>query len=232
MAKETARGTAEARSPVGGTVRGLCFDKEKRASVASLGGFGRVWPSRRALRRETNSKRVRMESNAAQRRTFPLLGFLPNRISRKPFGPSFLGEPMPGTPVKLSGTAPATTCAGERDGELRKKINAHLPRATLDPYPPCEKRLMVPVGFAARTLPRRIPRALTTPVCSPNVPDTEPARPRTAAVREGTTADLHTTTGVHVFFVADARAETAFPASDAPMCAQRAAMVQPFRREG
>ena len=141
---------------------------------------------------------------------------------------------MPGTPVKLSGTAPVTTCAGEGDGEVsfRRKSNAHLPRATLDPYPPCEKRLMVPVGFAARTLPRRIPRALTTPVCSPNVPDTEPARPRTAAARVGATADLHTTTGVHVFFVADARAETAFPASDAPMCAQRAAMVQPFRREG
>ena len=70
--------------------------------------------------------------------------------------------------------------------------------ATLDPYPPCEKRLLVPVGFAARTLPRRIPRALTAPVCSPNVPDTEPARPRTAGrpARVGATADLHTTTGV------------------------------------
>ena len=113
-----------------------------------------------------------------------------------------------------------------------RKSNAHLPRATLDPYPPCEKRLLVPVGFAARTLPRRIPRALTAPVCSPNVPAIEPTRPRAAATREGTIADLHTTTDVHVFFVADARVETAIPASEAPMCAQRAAMVQPFRREG
>lgn len=141
---------------------------------------------------------------------------------------------MPGTPVKLSGTAPVTTCAGEGDGEVsfRRKSNAHLPRATLDPYPPCEKRLLVSVGFAARTLPRRIPRAWTAPICSPNVPAIVLTRPRTAAAREGTTADLHTTTDVHVFFVADARAETAFPTSDAPMCAQRAAMVQPFRREG
>ena len=82
------------------------------------------------------------------------------------------------------------------------------------------------VGNARRTLPRRIPLALSTPCRVSNVTDTPAPRFWEAPLTCGAaTVDLHATTGVVIFFVALARGEIAVPTRDAPMCVTRAVIL-------
>ena len=70
---------------------------------------------------------------------------------------------MPGTPVKLSGTAPATTCVGKRRGELRKKIKCASAASNPRPLSAVRKAVIgarrVRGSYLAPTHPTRLNRA-------------------------------------------------------------------------
>ena len=70
---------------------------------------------------------------------------------------------MPGTPVKLSGTAPATTCVGKRRGELRKKIKCASAASNPRPLSAVRKAVIgarrVRGSYLAPTHPARLNRA-------------------------------------------------------------------------